>query len=126
MKNRRFLSVLLCAVLALTLLTPAALANSWGLKSGMILNAVSKVHTYDAYTALAQTKVQDGEVAVLASRYHAVLLFAYQQDGRTQLDAYHTIVKQPDEAGYKKVNFSAGRRASRWRITIWSCISARF
>ena len=34
MKSRRFLSALLCAVLALTLLTPAALANSWGLKSG--------------------------------------------------------------------------------------------
>ena len=63
MKNRRFLSVFLCAVLALTLLTPAALANSWGLKSGMILNAVSKTHDYDEYTALAQLKLPRSEVA---------------------------------------------------------------
>ena len=67
MKSRRFLSAFLCAVLALTLLTPAALANSWGLKSGMILNAVSKTHDYDEYTALAQLKLPDGEVAVMLS-----------------------------------------------------------
>ena len=107
MKNRRFLSVLLCAVLALTLLTPAALANSWGLKSGMILNAVSKTHDYDEYTALAQLKLPDGEVAVMASRYHAVLLYAYNdENGKLQLDAYHTAVKQPDEKGYKKVKLT--------------------
>ena len=104
MKNRRFLSVLLCAVLALTLLTPAALANSWGLKSGMILNAVSKTHDYDEYTALAQLKLPDGEVAVMASRYHAVLLYAYNdENGKLQMDAYHTAVKQPDERGFKLV-----------------------
>ena len=99
MKSRRFLSVLLCAVLALTLLTPAALANSWGLKSGMILNAVSKTHDYDEYTALAQVKLPGGEVAVMASRYHAVLLYAYKSNGKTRLDAYHTAVKQPGEKG---------------------------
>ena len=107
MKNRRFLSVFLCAVLALTLLTPAALANSWGLKSGMILNAVSKTHDYDEYTALAQLKLPGSEVAVMASRYHAVLLYAYRdENGKLQMDAYHTAVKQPDEKGYKKVKLT--------------------
>ena len=107
MKKRRFLSVLLCAVLALTLLTPAALANSWGLKSGMILNAVSKTHDYDEYTALAQVKLPGGEVAVMASRYHAVLLYAYRdENGKLQLDAYHTAVKQPDERGFKLVKLT--------------------
>ena len=107
MKNRRFLSVFLCAVLALTLLTPAALANSWGLKSGMILNAVSKTHDYDEYTALAQLKLPDGEVAVMASRYHAVLLYAYRdENGKLQMDAYHTAVKQPDERGFKLVKLT--------------------
>ena len=104
MKSRRFLSVFLCAVLALTLLTPAALANSWGLKSGMILNAVSKTHDYDEYTALAQLKLPRSEVAVMASRYHAVLLYAYRdENGKLQMDAYHTAVKQPDERGFKLV-----------------------
>ena len=108
MKSRRFLSVFLCAVLALTLLTPAALANSWGLKSGMILNAVSKTHDYDEYTALAQLKLPDGEVAVMASRYHAVLLYAYRdENGKLQMDAYHTAVKQPEEKDYKKVKLQA-------------------
>ena len=107
MKSRRFLSAFLCAVLALTLLTPAALANSWGLKSGMILNAVSKTHDYDEYTALAQLKLPDGEVAVMASRYHAVLLYAYKSNGKTRLDVYHTAVKQPDEKDYKKVKLQA-------------------
>ena len=107
MKKRRFLSVLLCAVLALTLLTPAALANSWGLKSGMILNAVSKTHDYDEYTALAQLKLPRSEVAVMASRYHAVLLYAYRdENGKLQLDAYHTAVKQPDERGFKLVKLT--------------------
>ena len=107
MKSRRFLSVLLCAVLALTLLTPAALANSWGLKSGMILNVVSKTHDYDEYTALAQVKLPGGEVAVMASRYHAVLLYAYRdENGKLQLDAYHTAVKQPDERGFKLVKLT--------------------
>ena len=107
MKSRRFLSALLCAVLALTLLTPAALANSWGLKSGMILNAVSKTHDYDEYTALAQLKLPDGEVAVMASRYHAVLLYAYRdENGKLQMDAYHTAVKQPDERGFKLVKLT--------------------
>mgnify|MGYP000022382804 CR=1 FL=1 len=107
MKSRRFLSAFLCAVLALTLLTPAALANSWGLKSGMILNAVSKTHDYDEYTALAQLKLPDGEVAVMASRYHAVLLYAYQFKGELRLEASHTAVKQPDEKDYKKVKLQA-------------------
>ena len=107
MKNRRFLSVFLCAVLALTLPFPAALANSWGLKSGMILNAVSKTHDYDEYTALAQVKLPDGEVAVMASRYHAVLLYAYRdENGKLQMDAYHTAVKQPDERGFKLVKLT--------------------
>ena len=107
MKSRRFLSALLCAVLALTQLTPAALANSWGLKSGMILNAVSKTHDYDEYTALAQLKLPDGEVAVMASRYHAVLLYAYRdENGKLQMDAYHTAVKQPDERGFKLVKLT--------------------
>ena len=106
MKSRRFLSAFLCAVLALTLLTPAALANSWGLKSGMILNAVSKTHDYDEYTALAQLKLPDGEVAVMASRYHAVLLYAYKSNGKTRLDVYHTAVKQPDERGFKLVKLT--------------------
>ena len=107
MKSRRFLSVFLCAVLALTLLTPAALANSWGLKSGMILNVVSKTHDYDEYTALAQVKLPGGEVAVMASRYHAVLLYAYRdENGKLQLDAYHTAVKQPDERGFKLVKLT--------------------
>ena len=107
MKSRRFLSVFLCAVLALTLLTPAALANSWGLKSGMILNAVSKTHNYDEYTALAQLKLPRSEVAVMASRYHAVLLYAYRdENGKLQMDAYHTAVKQPDERGFKLVKLT--------------------
>ena len=103
MKSRRFLSAFLCAVLALTLLTPAALANSWGLKSGMILNAVSKTHDYDEYTALAQLKLPDGEVAVMASRYHAVLLYAYKSNGKTRLDMYHTAVKQRSVAAISAV-----------------------
>mgnify|MGYP007027375074 FL=1 len=107
MKSRRFLSAFLCAVLALTLLTPAALANSWGLKSGMILNAVSKTHDYDEYTALAQLKLPDGEVAVMASRYHAVLLYAYQFKGELRLEVSHTAVKQPEEKDYKKVKLQA-------------------
>lgn len=107
MKSRRFLSALLCLTLLLTLLAPAALANSWGLKSGMILNAVSKTHDYDEYTALAQLKLLDGEVAVMASRYHAVLLYAYQFKGELRLEASHTAVKQPDEKDYKKVKLQA-------------------
>ena len=104
MKSRRFLSVFLCAVLALTLLTPAALANSWGLKKGLMLSAVSKTHNYDEYTALAQLKLPRSEVAVMASRYHAVLLYAYRdENGKLQMDAYHTAVKQPDERGFKLV-----------------------
>lgn len=110
MKSRRFLSALLCLTLLLTLLAPAALANSWGLKSGMILNAVSKTHDYDEYTALAQLKLPDGEVAVMASRYHAVLLYAYQFKGELRLEASHTAVKQPDEKDYKKGQ-AAGRKS---------------
>ena len=107
MKNRRFISVFLCLTLLLTLLSPAALANSWGLKKGLMLSAVSKIHTYDEYTALAQLKLPDGEVAVMASRYHVVLLYAYQFKGKLQMDAYHTAVKQPDEKDYKKVKLQA-------------------
>ena len=103
MKSRRFISIFLCVTLLLTLLAPAALANGWGLKRGLMLNAVSKTHDYDEYSALAQLKVQDGEVAVMASRYHAVLLFAYEFNGKARLDAYHTAVLQPDEKGYNKV-----------------------
>ena len=103
MKSRRFISIFLCVTLLLTLLAPAALANGWGLKRGLMLNAVSKTHDYDEYSALAQLKVQDGEVAVMASRYHAVLLFAYEFNGKARLDAYHTAVKQPGEKGYNKV-----------------------
>ena len=103
MKSRRFISIFLCLTLLLTLLAPAALANGWGLKRGLMLNAVSKTHDYDEYSALAQLKVQDGEVAVMASRYHAVLLFAYEFNGKARLDAYHTAVLQPDEKGYNKV-----------------------
>ena len=103
MKDKRFISIFLCLTLLLTLLAPGALANSWGLKSGLILGAVSKTDTYDEYTALAQLKVQGGEVAVMASRYHAVLLYAYEFNGKTRLDAYHTAVKQPDEKGYSNV-----------------------
>ena len=107
MKSRRFLSVFLCAVLALTLLTPAALANSWGLKKGLMLSAVSKTHNYDEYTALAQLKLPRSEVAVMASRYHAVLLYAYRdENGKLQMDAYHTAVKQPDERGFKLVKLT--------------------
>ena len=103
MKSRRFISIFLCVTLLLTLPAPAALANGWGLKRGLMLNAVSKTHDYDEYSALAQLKVQDGEVAVMASRYHAVLLFAYEFNGKARLDAYHTAVLQPDEKGYNKV-----------------------
>ena len=103
MKSRRFISIFLCLTLLLTLPAPAALANGWGLKRGLMLNAVSKTHDYDEYSALAQLKVQDGEVAVMASRYHAVLLFAYEFNGKARLDAYHTAVLQPDEKGYNKV-----------------------
>ena len=103
MKSRRFISIFLCVTLLLTLPAPAALANGWGLKRGLMLNAVSKTHDYDEYSALAQLKVQDGEVAVMASRYHAVLLFAYKSNGKTHLDAYHTAVKQPGEKGYSEV-----------------------
>ena len=107
MKSRRFISIFLCVTLLLTLPAPAALANGWGLKRGLMLNAVSKTHDYDEYSALAQLKVQDGEVAVMASRYHAVLLYAYQFKGKLQMDAYHTAVKQPDEKDYKKVKLQA-------------------
>ena len=103
MKNKRFISIFLCLTLLLTLLAPGALANSWGLKSGLILGAVSKTDTYDEYTALAHLKLPDGEIAVMASRYHAVLLYAYEFNGKTRLDAYHTAVKQPGEKGYNKV-----------------------
>ena len=103
MKSRRFISIFLCVTLLLTLPAPAALANGWGLKRGLMLNAVSKTHDYDEYSALAQLKVQDGEVAVMASRYHAVLLFAYEFNGKARLDAYHTAVLQPDEKDYNKV-----------------------
>ena len=103
MKSRRFISIFLCLTLLLTLLAPGALANSWGLKSELLLKAVSNAGIYSEYTALAQLKVQDGEVAVMASRYHAVLLYAYEFNGKTRLDAYHTAVKQPGEKGYNKV-----------------------
>ena len=103
MKSRRFISIFLCLTLLLTLLAPGALANSWGLKSELLLKAVSNAGIYSEYTALAQLKVQDGEVAVMASRYHTVLLFAYKSNGKTHLDAYHTAVKQPDEKGYSNV-----------------------
>ena len=103
MKSRRFISIFLCLTLLLTLLAPGALANSWGLKSELLLKAVSNAGIYSEYTALAQLKVQDGEVAVMASRYHTVLLFAYKSNGKTHLDAYHTAVKQPGEKGYSEV-----------------------
>lgn len=103
MKSRRFISIFLCVTLLLTLPAPAALANGWGLKSELLLKAVSNAGIYSEYTALAQLKVQDGEVAVMASRYHAVLLFAYEFNGKARLDAYHTAVLQPDEKGYNKV-----------------------
>ena len=80
MKSRRFISIFLCLTLLLTLLAPAALANSWGLKKGLMLSAVSKTHNYDEYTALAQLKLPRSEVAVMASRYHAVLLYAYRDE----------------------------------------------
>ena len=67
MKSRRFISIFLCVTLLLTLPAPAALANGWGLKRGLMLNAVSKTHDYDEYTALAQLKLPDGEVAVMLS-----------------------------------------------------------
>ena len=103
MKDKRLISIFLCLTLLLTLLAPGALANSWGLKSGLILGAVSKNDTYGEYTALAHLKLPDGEIAVMASRYHAVLLYAYEFNGKTRLDAYHTAVKQPGEKGYNKV-----------------------
>ena len=106
MKSRRFISIFLCVTLLLTLPAPAALANGWGLKRGLMLNAVSKTHDYDEYTALAQLKLPDGEVAVMASRYHAVLLYAYKSNGKTRLDVYHTAVKQPDERGFKLVKLT--------------------
>ena len=104
MKRARFLCVLLCLTLLLSLHVPAALANEWGLKSGVLLDVVSKSGLYDEYTALAQINVDGGQVAVMASRYHSVLLFAYKTaDNEIMLNAYHTAVKQPDEKGYKKV-----------------------
>lgn len=126
MKSGAFFPAFLCAVLALTLLTPAALANSWGLKSGMILNAVSKTHDYDEYTALAQLKLPDGEVAVMASRYHAALLYAYQFKGELRLEASHTAVKQPDKKDYKKVKLQAESPGLCAQIQRYgACISSR-
>ena len=124
MRNRRFISIFLCLTLLLTLLAPAALANSWGLKKGLMLSAVSKTHNYDEYTVLAHLKLPDGEIAVMASRYHAVLLYAYRdENGKLQMDAYHTAVKQPDERGFKLVKLI---RADYDFILEYSDLSLKF
>lgn len=106
MKRRRFAALLLSLALLLGMALPAQ-ANSWGLKSGLVLSAVQKTNKYNEYTALAQAKTQNGDVAIMASRYHAVLLHAYQENGQIILNEYHTAVKQPDETGYKKVKLTA-------------------
>lgn len=106
MKCRRFAAMLLSLALLLGMALPAQ-ANAWGLKSGLVLEAIQKIRTYDEYTALAQVKTQNGDVAIMASRYHTVLLHACKENGQLVLNAYHTAVKQPNETGYKKVKLSA-------------------
>ena len=84
-------TVLVLLILALLCCAPAALANSWGLK-GELLDLVSDTDQWNDYTTLCD---QSGDMAVMKSRYHHVLMSA----GKDGLETYTKAVYQPDADG---------------------------
>lgn len=84
-------TVLALLILALLCCAPAALANSWGLK-GELLDLVSDTDQWNDYTTLCD---QSGDMAVMKSRYHHVLMIA----GKDGLETYTKAVYQPDADG---------------------------
>lgn len=92
----------LLMTLACLLFASAALANSWGLRGGL-LDIVPKDDHYKDYTADADDgnhPMGDRTVnhAILRSRYHAVLMAAAKEDGKWILEsASTTAVYQPDD-----------------------------
>ncbi len=84
---KRYIAMLLCALL--TLADVSALANGWGLK-GELYQAVAATHTWDEYTL---TGNQAGNVAVLHTQYHNVLMLLVEG----KLQAYTKAVYQPED-----------------------------
>lgn len=81
-------TMLLFLVMVLLCLSPAALANGWGLK-GELLQLVSDTDDWNDYTTLGD---QAGNIAIMKSRYHHVLMMG--EEGRLQ--TYTKAVFQPD------------------------------
>ena len=84
------LAWLVCAWLVVCLPMEAQ-ANSWGLKSGALLDAVLQVNTWNDYNNQG-TQVPDG--AVMTSRYHNALCLVEHGE----IVAYTTAVYQPSDA----------------------------
>lgn len=90
---RSLLSLVLAALLSLTPLLPAQ-ANSWGLKSGYLLSYVTKTKVYNAYSAIAEVRLDDYHIAVLEAQYHRLLMIA---DKSGLVAASTAAVYQPGE-----------------------------
>lgn len=72
-------------------LAATASANSWGLKSGTLAQAVASVHTWDDYSVVGG---QGGNFAIMGSRNHNALFYA---DDKARLQVCHTAVWQPED-----------------------------
>ena len=83
-------TMLVFLMLALLCCAPAALANSWGLK-GELLDLVSDTDAWNDYTTLCD---QAGDMAIMRSRYHHVLMIA----GEDGLETYTKAVFQPESS----------------------------
>lgn len=75
------LTLLLCLVC-----TGVASANSWGLSNGRTLTRVAKSHDWDDYACAAQLESNCMSIAVMHSRYHAVLLASCKDDSGQWFD----------------------------------------
>lgn len=95
---KRILGLLLGISLVLSTLAPCALANSWGL-SGELYKAVSAVDTWDEYSAICK---QAGDMAVMGSRYHNVLM-QWDSAARNGLRLHTKAVYQPGDERARKV-----------------------
>lgn len=93
MKTRLFKRMALTGLMitALLLLAPGALANSWGLKNGKLLDMVSRVNTWDDYSTLCD---EAGDYALMGARYHNALFYVGKNG---TLSVYTKAVYQPED-----------------------------
>ena len=91
--------LVLLTVILLCCAAPVALANSWGLLGGLLLDCVSETKDWNDYHSISG---QMGEAAVMHSRYHNTLLMIWDGD----LQAYTTAVYQPGHEKADKVSLN--------------------